>query len=385
MGKIFIPTKCRVGFQERDDTFAKKLAYVIYYGPKGDLRKEISWESWRHRPGKGMGYDGRGSKPTVDVTPYDFENVPTSGFILNKGHTRYAWSHFGSKTTVIRIYDPRGIEFEISPENLVALMMHTDCSKREIQGDLVYAWCGGNLMLLPCSSEEYKDATSYTSLQNMRVSAKDLKEGYTYITKNEEHLVYLGRHMWYTATDSYKDSAKREGAKKHIFCDNDGKNYKPVTSIPSIISKQISDGCHDEYANWVDAFLKTPESSRIVRWERKPLPGKAWEKDWSKSGYGAMTLNATIEEDGKVITVTIGQHNERRGLDWRMNKIVSDYKGPLRLSYKHRHVINEDGSQYYAQGSCYYPGDSDYIVTDKTKFFTLVAIYENGFKKKWSE
>lgn len=37
---IFIPKKIKVGFQERSDTFTKKLAYVIYYDQKGKLRKE---------------------------------------------------------------------------------------------------------------------------------------------------------------------------------------------------------------------------------------------------------------------------------------------------------------------------------------------------------
>ena len=40
-GHLFIPDKMKVGFQERDDTYTKKLAYVIYYGPDGKLKKEI--------------------------------------------------------------------------------------------------------------------------------------------------------------------------------------------------------------------------------------------------------------------------------------------------------------------------------------------------------
>ena len=44
---IFIPKKLKIGFQKREDTFTKKLAYVIYYDEKNKLRKEQSWKSWR--------------------------------------------------------------------------------------------------------------------------------------------------------------------------------------------------------------------------------------------------------------------------------------------------------------------------------------------------
>ena len=42
---IFIPKKIKVGFQERDSTYTKKLAYVIYYDLQNKLRKETSWQS----------------------------------------------------------------------------------------------------------------------------------------------------------------------------------------------------------------------------------------------------------------------------------------------------------------------------------------------------
>ena len=60
--------KIKVGFQERSDTFTKKLAYVIYYDQKGKLRKEKSWNSWK---------DDK-------IQDLDFDNIPTSGFVLNK-------------------------------------------------------------------------------------------------------------------------------------------------------------------------------------------------------------------------------------------------------------------------------------------------------------
>ena len=37
---IFIPKKINVGFQNRDDTYTGKLAYVIYYDEKGNYEKK---------------------------------------------------------------------------------------------------------------------------------------------------------------------------------------------------------------------------------------------------------------------------------------------------------------------------------------------------------
>ena len=397
-GKIFIPETCRVGFQERDDTFAKKLAYVIYYDAKGKLRKEVSWESWRHKPGGTKGY-GKGSPLTVDVAPYDFENVPTSGFVLNKGHTRYAWSSFGSKTTVIRIYDPRGIEFEVTPENLVALLMHTDCSHREIQGELVYAWCGTELMLLPCASEEYQSAMNYTNLQGTRVSANDLKEGFTYVTKHEEHLVYLGRHMWYETTNQYDDKRKaRIGKKQHIFYDpnwDTGKEswekkpkFRPVKSVSSVIAKQISDGCHDEYANLVDALLKIPNVSRVVGWEKRPLHDKDWDKKWDAADtpYKRVTLSAVIEEADRFVAVTIGRYIKSTS-QWDFSfgrKQKPAVENETRLAFHRQTSINKDGSACHIHG-IYRGGYDGEIFEDRKKFFRLFAVFENGLKKEWME
>ena len=37
---FFIPEKIKVGYNSRNDTYTKKLAYIIYYDNKGVLRKE---------------------------------------------------------------------------------------------------------------------------------------------------------------------------------------------------------------------------------------------------------------------------------------------------------------------------------------------------------
>ena len=65
---IYIPDKIKVGYCKRKDTYTGKLAYVIYYDERGKLRKETSWQNWRDK----------------NISPDDFENVPTEGFVLNR-------------------------------------------------------------------------------------------------------------------------------------------------------------------------------------------------------------------------------------------------------------------------------------------------------------
>jgi len=77
MNKLMIPTKIKVGHQTRGDTYTGKLAYVIYYDEKGKLRKETSWSNWRDHK----------------IPDEEFDNIPTEGFVLNKGvgGARQSW------------------------------------------------------------------------------------------------------------------------------------------------------------------------------------------------------------------------------------------------------------------------------------------------------
>jgi len=354
--KIFIPETCRAGFQKREGTFDGKLGYVIYYDAFGKLRKETSWEHWRHK----------------DVEPFDFKNVPTSGFVLNKGIRRFCWSHFGTGRSMIRIYDPRGIEFEVTPENLIGLLMHTDCSKREVQGDLVYAWIGTELMLMPCASEEYEAAKNFTKLQAKKVKASELQEGFTYVTKQEEQLVYLGRHMWHEFEGYYSKKKGRNGAKQHVFCNPEGKDFKYITSIPSKIAAVLSEHCHDQFSNWVEAFLKTPWAAKLVGWKRKPLSDNWWLRDWTDQWGGRSRNEAYVELRGEVYAVNI-----RMEYPWGYHN-PADIKGkPLILCYDIGVKVNKDGSSSYDHRG------EERKVEDRSIFFDLFAVYDNGTEQEW--
>ena len=258
--KLFIPKKIKVGFQERKDTFTGKLAYVIYYDEKGKLRKESSWNSWRSRK----------------IEPIEFENTPRNNYILNKGMFRY--SDWGSGRAVIRVHDPREFEFEISVDNLIGILMHSDVSKRDITEECVFAWAGTELVLLPVNSEQYQESVKYTEKQDKKLSTKDLVKGRQYqMKKSDEVYTYLGFFDWYDWVDGHDTDDKvcrrrwdvdfknhTNKGKKHIFhrVPTYGEHFKPLSV--STLSESISDEIVDNYAALVEEFFGTYHSQLIV-------------------------------------------------------------------------------------------------------------------------
>lgn len=189
MNTIFIPKKISVGFQNRSDTYTGKLAYVVYYDEKGVLRKERSWNSWRND----------------DIEPLVTDNVPTSGFVLNKKVGDYVcdWNH---RQAYVRIYDPRDFEFEITVENLLYILENTSSIVgKGLEGEFVYGWNGKDLILIPTSSPDYVEISKFNEkiFKNEYVKSKDLVLGGTYRTKNDEEYIYMGRF------DLHGDKARR--------------------------------------------------------------------------------------------------------------------------------------------------------------------------------
>lgn len=131
--KLYIPETVHVGFQERKDTYTGKLAFVIYSDHTGKKRCEKSWNSWRDNK----------------IPSQDFDNTPTEGFVLNKkvGDYRGSWN---GRQAWIRIYDPRGFEFEIGVDNLLFILEECSAIKgKGLEGEFVYAWDRNRLVLLP--------------------------------------------------------------------------------------------------------------------------------------------------------------------------------------------------------------------------------------------
>ena len=244
MANLFIPKKLKIGFQKRNDTYTGKLAYVIYYDEKNVLRKEKSWTSWCDS----------------SIQSIEVDNLPRSGFVLNKGIQRMGY-HWGNGRSVVRVHDSREFEFEITVANLIGILMHSDVSKRDIMEECVFAWQGTELVLLPVTSEEYQKSVTFTAKQSNTVSAKDLVLGYQYAEKKSDTvLTYIGRHNWWEAS-GFEIRTHINRGKHYIFWDGD--KFIRLKELKKI-SHCLSNAIVDNYAELVENFYSTLNSQNVV-------------------------------------------------------------------------------------------------------------------------
>lgn len=286
--KLYIPKTISVGFQQRSDTFTGKLGYIIYTDHKGVLRKEASWNSWRDKK--------------IDTVTVD--NTPQPGFTLNKGIKRDGY--WGSGRSVIRVWDPRDFEFEISVDNLIGILMHADVSKRDITEPCVFAWNGTELILLPTNSIEYQESVAHTDKIERKFSARDLVVGHTYAVRREEKsVVYLGSHpryevVKYSSCDRYgfpeKITLDKKPKKGHVFIDptpdSYGHNEVYVKDPAAFISHVEIEEVHQEFASLVDKYYTRAES--------QPLAGLCISESTNQhchSGWFALNETDFVELD----------------------------------------------------------------------------------------
>lgn len=272
--QLFIPDNVVVGYQKRNDTYSAKLGFVVYRDKKGVLRKEKAWEGWRDKK----------------IKSDDFKNEPTEGFVLNRdvGGARrsYGWD---VRIEKVRVYDPRGFEFEIDIPNLLFILKECDCSRgKGLEGKFVYAWRGQALILLPASCEEYKKSTQFTELQGQSVKSKDLIPGASYITKKQEVLTFVGRFDYFFLNDphSYRHSkADVSGVcKKYVF--HDGKEFVLHNALGSFAALH-SDTISDDLASLQKKYYKSEHGSKIVKLFLKdiadPKPPKKPKNQWTRT------------------------------------------------------------------------------------------------------
>jgi len=246
---IFIPEKINVGFQTRTDTYTGKLAYVIYFDNKGVLRKETSWNSWRD----------------TKIANEIYENKPMSGFVLNKrvGDYKSGWNH---RQSYVRVYDPRGFEFELTIPNLLYILENTSSIKgKGLEGEFVYGYAGSDLVLLPTCSPDYEELTSFNDKLRSKetVKVKNLVLGATYLNKKNEELVYMGRYdvwgieygrsEWSRPSGGYIKQAPDKDINKgahFIFVRRNGEAiiFEQFKSISGRLVSVVLDTCVGDYA-----------------------------------------------------------------------------------------------------------------------------------------
>ncbi len=383
MTNIFVAPKIKVGFRKRSDTFTGQLAYVIYYDEKGKLRKEQSWKTWRDEK----------------IEPQDFDNAPTEGFTINKDIKRYSGEWFSSSRTMIRIHDPRGFEFEVTTENLIGILMHTDCLKRGLTGQFVYAWAGPELVLLPTNSEEYQNAIKYTAGLSKKVSAKGLVPGVSYRTKRGADVVFVGKLNWYeyTKTKKYGEPRGLRLEKKVlVFTSDNGKTFQRQNS-PAFLSQENSQAPVSNFAELMDKFNKKIYANKIVKYEIYPTSFDATthlgkysvEPTLKRPVYFINRLESTLEQKAMFTDTHIHVSNER----------VGDYKSTefkLRCYYiREEYYRSQSGivpstgeiiecpnderpkwGGYYSRSQ-----DLDLAAIQKLSLFNLLVTFENGNKK----
>lgn len=374
MNQIYIPKKIKVGYQKRDDTYSKKLAYVTYYDDKGVLRKENSWNGWIE---KNQGID-------------DFDNEPMEGFVLNRNvggaKQSYGWN---TRIEKVRVYDPRGFEFEIDIPNVLFILQECTSAKgKGLEGTFVYGWNGTSLVLLPTSCEEYKKSTSFTDLQANSVSTKDLVNGRSYKTKKQADLVYLGKFNWFELAYSRSGTDSWSSKKKFIFSD-DKNNIIALTNINSLAICN-SEEIVSNYAELMDNFNKTIHSSLPVELKEElviPNPEVILDKHYfrnkDKGDYFLKT------PDGKYISVNIqpsdtwGGTNKPTPTTWHIINAYYSFlfnKGKL-IRESLPYVSGYNSKNIYCYGS-HKEGYRDKIYTieeiKSLPFYKLSVKLENG-------
>lgn len=242
---IFIPKTINVGYQNRSGTYTGKLAYVIYYDEKGKLRKEASWNSWRDEK----------------IPNEEFDNVPTTGFVLNKkvGDYSSGWDH---RQAYCRVYDPRNFEFEITIENLLYILENANSIKgKGLEGEFVYGWDGKDLVLMPVESPDYKQIVEYNKVVHNKesIKARNLIIGATYLSKNNDEQIYMGKFEHYNYGGIADGKMFWFAYKYHDYDYVSGeKKYKKEFEWRFVAYKNLSgnkfikcieESCTSEYAN----------------------------------------------------------------------------------------------------------------------------------------
>lgn len=317
---VFIPQELRIGYQKRGDTYTGKLAYVIYVDHKGVLRKETSWESWRDKK----------------IDPDTFDNEPTSGFVLNKraGGRAGSWGHDVRRETV-RVYDPRGFEFEISVPNLLYILENVNSIKgKGLEGEFVYGWEGTDVLLVPVDAPDFQDFITYrdTLYNQTTIKAKDLVLGATYRDTKNRQLVYLGKHdEWdyhyrHTNTPGGWESIDRNKGKKFWFYDR-GLTGRSCFMTMSSVSKRLI-ACIDpspalDYADLVDEMECQKEYSPIDEGAHRLVPytregfheGFSYRRRfWTGDGLAAEVSHYPQSRDNVYrVEVHTGKYKERTG------------------------------------------------------------------------
>ena len=353
--QLLIPSRIRVGFNKRSDTYTGLLGYVIYYDTTGKLRKEKSFDGWRD----------------ATIEPVEYDNEPTEGFVINKDvGGRRSWSHYG-RAERVRVWDPRNHEFEISIENLLFILREGACSPgKGLEGKFVYVWDNNPSsppVLLPVTSLDYQNSQAFTGLQNKTVKLREMVPGHTYITKRQEHWVYLGRFDYYYAID-HRYNRKVDGdpgkTRKQVFAKNEDGEWgivyqNDVRQVAALICATQP----DNFAELVELHTRTARGSRIAKLFTKPTDREI------KPNYGYGSFDWCFEIKPGVFGEARTEYYDQKPKSTSVHPIIRVQDGVLHI---------ENGESVY----CYHP---EYRQTHHEYFPSRSVEYTPLSPHRWIE
>lgn len=327
---LTIPETLNVGFQNRKDTYTGKLAYVVYTDKTGKLRKEASWTSWCDKK----------------IEKLELKNEPTSGFVLNRdvGGARDSYSSWNIRIEKVRVYDPRGFEFEIDIPNLLFVLQECSAIKgKGLEGEFVYSWNGTQLILLPVTSQEYTNSVSYGKLQEEKVSQEEMVVGCAYLTKKKENVIYMGKHPWWGIPSTY--GCSKAGAAKHVFARMESIKSRWSDSVSKLnyadpnayildtgftkLAKRTSTSPVPQYIKIHDILMKSCLLSKPKELILTPSTAR------STGNY--YYAQAVMQVDDKILQGQL--HSSRRGFGFRSDPEINEFQGHHIISLKNGRII----------------------------------------------
>jgi hypothetical protein len=407
--QLFIPKKCKVGFNLRPDTYTGKLGYVIAHDGKV-WRKEKSWLGWIEKyngsdeikklkqerynqqikslenlleANKRYAASNHGEyyakyktmtlqeflveqqsdtlenfvksgrcylgKQTDDasIIPFEFDNVPTEGFVLNKKVGGYK-SDWNMRQTYSRVFDPRGFEFEITVPNLLYILQETNSIKgKGLEGEFVYSWDGKDLVLLPTCSPDYQSCLEFTKIQKNKVSAKSLIPGASYLTKRQEAIIYLGKFEWNAFTYAKRNWKEKvvNSSKPYVFVGDKNKSFILLNSLSSL-SNVVSETPVDNYAELIEKFNQEKYSKKVIGLESEPEEVKLPIIDLNddKLGYhGNRSVNGNLYKKLSDNTFVKYYATLDIGTEYDYHSTRYKYKNKGYSCYEYYEVVFENG------------------------------------------
>lgn len=235
---IKIPANHYIGFQARghDDV---PLGFMTPDGTdKAAEKRKATVDSWAAQGGRSWDPTTRTWKTDKAMPAATYENKPLSGFKMGREIRRN--SGWGQGNVKWRIEDPRGFELEISSPNFASIILCTTIENGDILEECVWARQGSDNVLLPVSSDVYKQAMANTSRINASISLKDLSPGHHVILQNGKEGLYLGQHFCFEdhgLRTRGQDDGSRTGwgdKKRHFIAQLEDGKIKTIECLASI-------------------------------------------------------------------------------------------------------------------------------------------------------